>query len=65
MKRYFILAFCLVFPFEHEKQVKKNQYITFFIFDSPFHSFVGDVITTFSFLSLFFTNDCFQIGKVD
>jgi hypothetical protein len=34
----------LAFPLEYEKQAKKSQNITFFIFDYPFSSSIGDAL---------------------
>jgi len=48
-KRKDILAFCLTFPLEYEKQAKKSQNITFFILGYPFSSSIGDALTVLDF----------------
>jgi hypothetical protein len=43
-ERKCILAFCLAFPLEYEKQAKKSQNISFFIFGYPFSISIGDAL---------------------
>jgi hypothetical protein len=48
-----ILAFCLTFLLEYEKQVKKSQNITFFIFGYPFSSSIGDALIVLDFSQVY------------